>query len=353
MLSFKSSFAFFIVLTGCFAARAAAPPAAPPDRNDKNFTALTPEEAGPDFGVQGEYSGEYFDASKAKQKLGVQVVALGGGNFRAVFLPGGLPGEGWDQKTTVEIEGQTKNDQTIFKADDKSYSATVSLTKTYPGIAFSGQTRAGELFTLRKMQRQSWSLDMKRPSGAVSLFDGTHATAWQSDKKSDPLLPGGLLDNGVRTKKAYGSFILHLEFRTPFKPWARGQSRGNSGVYIQGRYEVQILDSLGWKLTDKNPTGDIAGEIYKQKAPTVNVCFPPLSWQTYDIDFQAPQWSADGKKLKNAVITVRLNGVLVHDKYEITAKTGAGQPEGPSLAPILLQNHGEPVFFRNIWIIEK
>jgi hypothetical protein len=130
-------------------------------------------------------------------------------------------------------------------------------------------------------------------------------------------------------------------------PVATSQGRGNSGVYIQNRYEIQILDSFGLAPG----TGD-CGAIYRQVAPKLNMCLPPLTWQTYDIDFTAPKWDGN-KKTANARITVKLNGVTIHDNQEIKTKTGAGKPEGPQPGPIQLQNHGNPVFFRNVWIVER
>jgi hypothetical protein len=141
---------------------------------------------------------------------------------------------------------------------------------------------------------------------------------------------------------------MHLEFRTPYMPRARGQGRGNSGVYIQERYEVQVLDSFGLDGADNE-----CGSLYKQRAPILNMSFPPLSWQTYDVDFTAPHFDATGKKTRNAHITVRHNGVIVQNDVEITSKTGAGAAEGPNPRPIKLQDHGNPVHFRNIWIVEK
>ena len=134
----------------------------------------------------------------------------------------------------------------------------------------------------------------------------------------------------------------------PFKPLGRGQDRGNSGVYLQDRYEVQVLDSFGLKGENNE-----CGGIYTKAKPAVNMCFPPLVWQTYDIDFEAAKFDADGKKTKNAVATVKHNGVIIHDNFEIDGSTGGGKPEGPTPGPIQLQGHGNPVFYRNIWVVER
>jgi len=132
-------------------------------------------------------------------------------------------------------------------------------------------------------------------------------------------------------------------------PAARGQGRGNSGIYIQQRYELQILDSFGLE-----PKNNECGSIYTFKAPDRNVCKQPGEWQTYDILFHAARYAGEGenaKKIQNARITVFQNGVLIHDDVEVPRKTGAGQPEGPKSAPILLQDHGNAVSFRDVWIV--
>jgi hypothetical protein len=139
---------------------------------------------------------------------------------------------------------------------------------------------------------------------------------------------------------------MHIEFKTPqLPPHVKGQGRGNSGVYIQRRYEVQILDSFG--LPPKN---NECASLYKFKAPDKNVCRMPGQWQSYDMIFHAAKFDGS-RKIKKARITLWHNGVLVHDKVELENKTGAGRPEGPKPGPILLQDHGNEISFRNIWII--
>jgi hypothetical protein len=158
----------------------------------------------------------------------------------------------------------------------------------------------------------------------------------------DPVAAGGKYGTAdIVTKKAYRDFRLHIEFLIMHE-------KGNSGVYLQNRYEVQVLDSFGLKGENNE-----CGGIYTKVAPSVNMCFPPLAWQTYDIDFTAAKFDKDGKKAANARATVKHNGVTIHDNVEISDKTGGGQAEGPTPGALQLQNHGNPVFYRNIWIIEK
>jgi hypothetical protein len=317
--------------------------AAEPAENPKEIVITDPAKAGPDFLVQGEYEGEITRDGKTS-KYAAQVAALGDGKFHAVFLEGGLPGAGWDGKTLIQIDGKTEGDKTTFTGKD--FSAEIK------GDSLTGSHPPAETFTLKKIERHSPTEGLKAPAGAVVLFDGTNTDEWNNGQMDERKLLKALSPGGPTTKRNVQNFTLHVEFIVPFKPNARGQARGNCGVYIQGRYEVQILDSFGFKLDDKHAVGDICGEIYKQKVPDVSMNYPPLAWQSYDIDFQGAQFDGD-KKVKNAVITVKHNGVVTLDKYEITAKTGAGRPEGAAPAPILLQNHNNPVFFRNIWLIEK
>ena len=304
----------------------------------KNPAYTDPAQAGPDFAIQGEYMGQ-VETDMGIVTIGVQVIALGDGKFRAVGYPGGLPGAGWDGKEKHIAEGQTKDGKTVFTVADSDAKAVIKdgVLEIVDG---SGKT----IGTLKKTERKSPTLGAKPPAGAVVLFDGTSADNFKGGR----MTPDGLLMEGATSKQTFGAFTLHMEFRTPFQPFDRGQGRGNSGVYAQGRYEVQILDSFG--LEGEN---NECGGIYGVARPKVNMCLPPLSWQTYDIDFTPAEYK-DGKKVRNARMTVRHNGVVIHQDVEIPkATTAAPLPEGPEPGPIFLQNHGNPVRFRNIWVVEK
>ena len=193
------------------------------------------------------------------------------------------------------------------------------------------------------------------PAGATVLFDGKSLDGWLKTNGKDQatwkLLDGGIMQaasgNIVTKQKFDGTFKLHVEFRVPYMPKATGQGRGNSGVYVQGRYEVQVLDSYGLKSKNND-----CGGIYSVAAPLVNACKAPTVWQSYDIEFTSPVCE-NGKKTSPAVITVYHNGVKIHDAVKIKTDNTTAGLGGDVCAPgpIMLQDHGNPVQFRNIWIV--
>lgn len=295
-----------------------------------------PAKVDEDFALQGEYSGEVM-TDDGKLKVGAQVIALGDGKFRMVGHHGGLPGDGWNGGEKREAEASRTGGRAEFEFDGNS----VVLDHDSIVITDGGGARRGEL---KKVERKSPTLGKKPPEGAVVLFDGKKTDAWEKARMTDD----GLLMQGVTSKQKFGSHSLHIEFRLPYMPAARGQARGNSGIYLQGRYEVQMLDSFG--LEGKN---NECGGIYTIAEPKVNMCFPPLAWQTYDIDYTAAEYSG-GKKTKNARVTVKHNGVTIHDSVELThATTASPLKEGPEPGPLYVQDHGNPVRYRNIWVVEK
>jgi hypothetical protein len=191
------------------------------------------------------------------------------------------------------------------------------------------------------------------PKDAVVLFDGKDLSKWQK-------YPGGgdvtwkLVDGAMEvaggdviTKDKFRDMKLHLEFMPPYMPKETGQARGNSGVFVMDNYEVQVLDSYG---LPKLEVGDCAA-LYSMKVPDKNAARPPAQWQTYDIEFKAPRFDASGKKTGNARITVYWNGVKVHDNVELEGPLPGGSGEKPEGGGIRLQDHGNPVRFRNIWVV--
>lgn len=196
------------------------------------------------------------------------------------------------------------------------------------------------------------------PADAYILFDGTNtdqwehlngkAVGWKQEGKHLTVVKG---TGDIQTKKVFGDCQLHLEWRSPLVIEGEGQGRGNSGVFLQGIYEVQILDSY----QNRTYSNGQAGAIYKQHLPLVNPLRPTGEWNTYDIIFKAPQFNDDGMKVASGYITVLINGVLVQNHVEIKGTTPyiglpQNEPHGPGA--IKLQDHSNPVSFRNIWIRE-
>jgi hypothetical protein len=305
------------------------------NRNKNRLAYTNAATAHPDYAWQGEFFGAVFDG-KSWQKLGLQVSAIGDGEFAGLEFTGGLPGNGADMKSRVKMTGQLKDGCLLLKGKDRHYLVEGDTALIY-------RSNGQPLGQIVKVHRVSPTMGQHPPVGAEVLFNGSHAKNFKNGKVTFD----GLLKEGTETKKAYRDFTLHIEFRLPFMPYARGQGRGNSGVYLQGRYEVQILDSF--TLDGKH---NECGGLYKFREPDLNMCLPPLTWQTYDIDFTAAKFK-DGKKVGNATLTVWHNGVLIHDNVQLKNKTGAGAKEGPDARATKLQNHSNPVRFRNIWLVDR
>ncbi|MFO1021084.1 MAG: DUF1080 domain-containing protein [Planctomycetales bacterium] len=300
---------------------------------DKSPACLDGKSAGPDFALQGEYVGRGADGA-----IGAQVIALGNSEFDAVIYHGGLPGAGWDGKAPTKIHGKTVDAATEFSSDKGK-----GIIKDQ---RFSGDL--GGQFELRKVERQSPTMGAKPPEGAIVLFDGKNVDAWDNAAIEQGDLLGVTKGVGPRTKQKFSSYTLHIEFRSPYMPAARGQGRGNSGVYLNDQYECQVLDSFG--LSGEN---NECGGFYQIAKPLVNMCLPPLSWQTYDIEFTAAKYEGD-KKVADAVAHVKHNGVVIHDHLKLPKFTpGGGQADESKPGSFFLQNHGNPVHYRNIWVVEK
>jgi hypothetical protein len=305
----------------------------------KNIVAITIDEAkkDPDFAIQGEYEGD-LGGQDGKQKWGLQVIALGEGKFHAVAYSGGLPGAGWDQEKKVEVDGSLKESVATFSGEHGS--AAIK-----DGVATITSPKGEPLGEMKKVDRKSPTMGKKPPEGAVVLFDGKSGDAFTDPKK----FAESLMTQGITSKQKFQDFSLHMEFLLSYMPAARGQGRANSGCYMQGRYEVQILDSFG--LSGEH---NECGGIYTISKPEVNMCLPPLQWQTYDVEYTAAKFDAAGKKTANAKLTVLHNGVRIHKEVELPkATTASPLPEGVEPGPIYLQDHGNPIRFRNIWLVEK
>lgn len=296
-----------------------------------------PPQDDPSFVLQGEFVGPVAEGENDYRALGLQVRPLGGDRFEARQFAGGLPGQDNHQGDAVTLVGRRSGDFLVLSGGPWA----VFVEKDHCLVVDRNGERVGRL---ERIQRSSPTLGAEPPEEATVLFDGNGTDQFtRAEITSD-----GLLKQGADFKPMVQDFDLHLEFRLPYMPGAGGQARGNSGVYLQSRYECQVLDSFAQEIQING-----CGSLYRLKKPDVNMCLPPLVWQTYDIRFTAPRWAADGSKLRDAHVTVWLNGVKIHDNVAVPNKTGAGQPEAPSLLPTKLQNHKDPVRFRNVWLIDR
>lgn len=235
-----------------------------------------------------------------------------------------------------------------------------------PFLAIAGMTQAQDM---KPEDTEVWEpvpqvvtpgKGTKPPSDAIVLFDGSGFDEWESTKGGEVkwklegdamvIVPG---TGDIRTKREFTDYQLHIEWRTPSKVVGEGQGRGNSGIFMQGRYELQVLDSYN----NKTYSNGQAGSIYKDGIPLVNASLPPGEWQTYDVIYTAPRFNEDGSVKSKARITVLHNGVLIQNNFEIAGLTlfvGEHHYEegGHGPGPIILQDHTNPNAFRNIWIRE-
>lgn len=306
----------------------------------KPFVSADPNHVDADFPLQGEYAGLILPddgrTNGVLRRVGVQVVALGNGEFDGVVYQYGLPGAGWNKGEITKLHG-TRVENVLNLYSD------ALLAEVQDNHLLLKSNRGYTLGKFPRVVRRSPTLGKRPPHNAIVLFDGTSADEFKNGRMTDD----GLLMEGADFKRTFEDFTLHLEFQLPYMPASRGQKRGNSGVYLQSRYEVQVLDSFGLDNAFNH-----CGALYRYQPPEINMCLPPLQWQTYDITFRSPRFDEDGKKICNACLHVVHNGVTIHDHFEVERKTGAGKQESPQPFPIRLQNHSDPVRYRNIWIVD-
>ena len=294
--------------------------------------------------AMGEYEGVWVAENGARGRITAQVRPLSNNRYDGFILIF----RARSPITSLQIQPAAyENSRLTFTAasgEQPSGGELLAKTEATGKIAkgkltgtFKGELGAGK-FEATRSARRSGTLGAKPPAGAMVLFDGQAGESWENFEW--PVVDGAMQvgKGNVKTKEKLNDFRLHLEFRTPYMPAATGQARGNSGVYLQGKYEVQVLDSFGlYPLKDNDCSG-----IYRVKAPLLNACLPPMEWQTYDITYRA----------SGPTVTVSLNGSVVINEAKIPAElvesgTGGGDP---SAGFLLLQDHGNPVQFRNIWV---
>ncbi len=303
----------------------------------------------PAFGnsaVQGNWEGGFTAAGWKDQALRAEIIGQPGNTYRALLRVGDLP--------AVELVGMSRSDAAVFIGEfelgDKG--KFIGRAQARGGemhgelLAITGDSSAA--FTMKKVLKQSPTLGEAPPRGAVVLLgEGVAEDAWT-------LQPGNIVNHELRiggntyvSGYEHGDARLHVEFMCPYMPNDSGQARGNSGVYVHGRYEVQVLDSFG-----DAPGVGTCGAIYSIAVPPPGACLPPGEWQTYDITFKAPRFDANGKKTEDAVITVLHNGMTLYDNMVLPHTTPGGVSGDESAhGPLMLQNHGDEVRFRNVWVL--
>lgn len=296
----------------------------------------------------GEYEGLFHWVGRPNIPAKGMIVPEGPGLYRMVAQ---CLTEG-NQINHVELHGQLVGPRVIFHGytgsgtwDAEAANDTLKVTGAYD-----------TWFELKKVERHSPTEGQAPPEGAVVLLPyepgkAPDMSAWNNTKWKayDDGSMGVQPHSGPNTTKAkIGDCKLHLEFYMPLMAGAFGQGRSNSGVYVQNRYEIQLLDSFG---VLPQTAGDCGG-LYDVSAPLVNACLPPERWQTYDIEFRAARLNDDGSQKEPAKLTVRHNGVVIQENVNLTGPTPGGTA-GPGAAEDILhlQDHGNPVRFRNIWYV--
>lgn len=273
-----------------------------------------------------EFSGFQFIGEFTRGNKALQVTPAQGEFYLSIFQ-GGLPGAGWN--------GTSISHQWVEPSDIEARLEGWQRVDRSPGV-----------------------VGKQPPDGAIVLFDGSDTRHWKNGKTEN-----GYLKAGTQTKQIFQDFRLYFEFLVPLKPEPpiSHPHRGNSGVFALAAYEIQIADTFGLDLDPRawneiemlKPVDTWCGSIYGIRAPNVNMCLPPLNWQSMEIEFRAARFEGT-TKVSSAVVSVIHNGVKVHDRVSLPEGTGGG-PRGPrdevAKGPIVLQHHGNPNLFRNIWIV--
>jgi type 1 glutamine amidotransferase len=300
--------------------------------------------------LHGVYTGNFLpspQAAVAPRTVVANVLAQGGNGNNDYLITLDVP-EG-DGTKRVEIPAKKEGDK-------------LTIAANAGGADWKGGLEGGNLklsgvgeWTLARDAKASATAGLKPPANAVVLLPYAEGQAPKLDEWQNQnwrrVNDGSMMVNAgdQRTKREFGDIRLHLEFQTPYMPGSRGQGRGNSGVYLQDRYEVQVLDSFGLPPKDNE-----VGGIYQIAVPKVNAGLPPGTWQTYDMAFRAARFNADGSVKSPPTITIYLNGQLIHDNVVIPRTTGgAAGNTHVAKGSLRLQDHGDRVRYRNIWVVEE
>ncbi len=297
----------------------------------------------------GDYKGTYHPDGATTMNASAQVVAEGDDVYYRIVLKG-TPNEQDQDGAAIELYGHRRG-PAVYIGD---WAGGYFWTGEIKGDHLSVKSSYGQHFELDKFVRKSPKEGLPPPAGAIVLLpfkEGAKAdlAAWRNaDWK--PLDTGAVqvTKGSNSTKEQFGDIEqFHIEFKLPLEPNNRGQGRSNSGVYFAGEFEVQVLDSFGLVHT----SGDCGG-LYNVARARVNASLPPETWQTYDVEFRAPRLKADGSVGENARITVYHNGVKIHDNQEIPYSGDKWKGKSEATGPIMLQDHGHPIQYRNIWLLK-
>lgn len=324
--------------------------------------------------LQGEYVG-----GDGERRIGIQVAARKDNSFHALIFEGGLPGDGWDGARYGLLESAPRTEGRVHFHSPTDAKVTAVLEEGALNVQ-----RGGHKTLLKRVERRSKTLGMQPPPGAVVLFGGAEPNVNAFEQRTDiegltvPVLYGDCLMAGAVTKRAFRDYTLHVEFMTGWEPQNIPWRRADAGIYMLSRYEVAIGDSFGFDFDLSGATSPIrppllnavtpsplfpvvkgtsaprvCGSVFTYPSTVPNPCFPPLAWQTLDIDFQAPRFDGSGKKTSKAVISVKLNGHSTVEKLEVNGPTPHGfkGPEAPE-GPIWFEAFGRRVLYRNIWVLE-
>ena len=308
-----------------------------------------PPSTGP---FMGDWEGEWSPEEDKDPFLGAQIIGRGNDTYEIHLTP--APYHRCEPYAVATVKA--RDGKLTLKSG--RYEGTVTADAFTGRRTAEGKSKAAT-FAMKRVVHQSPTLGLAPPEGAVVLFDGTSLDAFEINPEG----PWGIRDGHLLSiaekgkqlvsKQKFLDVSAHVEFLLPYLPDKTGQERGNGGVFFQGEFEVQVLDSYGLPGYFRE-----CGALYKVSAPKVNMCYPPNVWQTYDIDYTAPRFDAAGKQTALARITVRHNGKLIHTDEEIpflptNSYKDRIKPHPREPGPFEIQAHGNHVQYRNIWLVEK
>jgi hypothetical protein len=310
----------------------------------------------------GDWQGGWVNApakdgnAKSNPALVARVIGLGGDRYEIQIM------EEFDKRADYKVKTESTWQNGKLSFEDHGFKGEITNS------SFTGEKDSGNLvtpFELKRVHKTSPTAGMEAPRGAIVLFDGKDMNAWQHNNGEQvtwtvkngivEILPKNDNDDkggSIITRQEFGDVKVHLEFNLPYEPEGREQHRSNSGFFVPGGYEIQILDSYGL-----GGMWNECGALYKQSPPQVNMCWAPGVWQTFDIEFKRMRMDAEGNKVDDAVISVWHNGKLVQNKLALKGTTsntqdGRMKAESGTMGSLSLQDHGHLIQFRNIWVVE-